>query len=105
MASLITFTSRTIAENSVKYSKKDFKNLREFEGSIGGTVRLLSKTYNILILTVGSQLISRDQKIWVWEQKAEHFCSHKENGLSLTEEKIKILGGFSLTNLMFSHQN
>lgn len=63
MASLITFTSRTIAENSVKYSKKDFKNLREFEGSIGGTVRLLSKTYNILILTVGSQLISRDQKI------------------------------------------
>lgn len=54
MASLITFSSSAIAEISVKYSKQDFKNLREFEGSIGGTVRPLSKMHNILKLAVFS---------------------------------------------------
>lgn len=32
-----------LTENSVKYSKRDFKNQRGFKGSVGGTVRLLSK--------------------------------------------------------------
>lgn len=103
MSSLVTFSSSAIAGNSAKYSKRGFKNLREFKGSVGGTVRLLSKTHNILILTVNSPAYKQRPKnmilrILLW---GGWILLQSQGKPVLFNRKKKKLGGFSLKSLMF----